>query len=121
MGRKEKARQWLMGVHLPATMGQNSYNQRASHYCITTFIKSSKAHRPLDPSHNRPLLSDEEAWDLAACVSSMPRPEKDLSGDLPGIGKKPFEHPFGLVAGSFSEQQPAYRPFNPIVAESQKQ
>lgn len=64
--------------------------------------------------YTKPELTNEEAWDVAAFVNSQPRPTKTFSEDWPDISKKPFDHPFGPFADSFSEQQHKYGPFKPI-------
>ena len=69
---------------------------------------------PLGANYDKPQLSDEEAWDLAAYVNSMPRPAKDLSKDWPDIAGKPFDHPFGPYADPFTEEQHKYGPYKPI-------
>ena len=74
---------------------------------------------PYGVTFENPFLTDEEAWDVAAYVNSMPRPDKDLSQDWPDISKKPIDHPFGPYADSFSEEQHKYGPFDPIKAASQ--
>ena len=66
-------------------------------------------------SHQSPVLSVEESWDVAAYVNSQPRPEATMTGDYPDISKKPIDHPFGPYADPFSEQQHKYGPFQPIV------
>jgi thiosulfate dehydrogenase len=69
---------------------------------------------PLGATYDQPQLSDEEAWDVAAYVNSLPRPEKDLSKDWPDISKKPLDHPFGPFTDGFDEAQHKYGPFKPI-------
>jgi len=69
---------------------------------------------PLGATYEKPQLTDEEAWDVAAYVNSMLRPAKDLSRDWPDISKKPFDHPFGPYADSFSEEQHKYGPFKEV-------
>ena len=63
----------------------------------------------------RLLLTDEEAWDVAAFVNSQPRPKADLKKDWPNISAKPVDHPFGPYTDGFSEEQHKYGPFQPIV------
>ena len=65
-------------------------------------------------SWEKPLLTDEEAWDIAAFINSQPRPSKDLSKDWPKISGKPYDHPFGPFADTFSETQHKFGPFKPI-------
>ena len=83
---------------------------------MSKFSGYVKANMPLGATYERPLLSDVEAWDLAAYVNSMSRPSKDLSGDWPDISKKPMDHPFGPYSDNFSETQHKYGPFQPILA-----
>ena len=68
----------------------------------------------LQASYKNPVLSDEQAWDVAAFVNSQPRPIMNLKNDWPNIAKKPIDHPFGPYADKFSEQQHKYGPFQPI-------
>jgi thiosulfate dehydrogenase len=69
---------------------------------------------PQGTTYEKPVLTDEEAWDVAAYVNSMPRPSKDLSMDWPKIAKKPFDHPFGPYVDPFSEEQHKFGPYKPI-------
>jgi thiosulfate dehydrogenase len=75
---------------------------------------------PLGASHSNTILSDEEAWDVAAFVNSMPRPHKDLSKDWPDISGKPVDHPFGPYHDGFSEEQHKYGPFEPIIKKREE-
>lgn len=98
----------------PPLWGKNSYNTGAGLYRISNFAGYVKLNMPLGVTYERPQLTDEEAWDIAAFVNSMPRPEKDLSKDWPDIAGKPFDHPFGPYADPFSEKQHKYGPYKPI-------
>jgi thiosulfate dehydrogenase len=89
----------------------NSYNVGAGLYRVSTLAGYVKANMPYGVTFENPFLTDEEAWDVAAYINSMPRPDKDLSMDWPDISKKPFDHPFGPYADSFSEIQHKYGPF----------
>ena len=75
---------------------------------------------PLGATFERPLLTDEQAWDVAAYVNSMSRPGKDLSMDWPDISKKPIDHPFGPFLDEFSEDQHKFGPFKPIKEAREK-
>jgi thiosulfate dehydrogenase len=65
-------------------------------------------------SHGNPVLSLEEAWDLAAFVNSQQRPHISQEKDWPDISKKPVDFPFGPYADAFTETQHKYGPFQPI-------
>ncbi len=98
----------------PPLWGEHSYNTGAGLFRVSMFAGYVKYNMPYGTTYEKPKLSDEEAWDVAAFVNSMPRPTKDLSGDWPDIAKKPIDHPFGPYTDSFSEQQHKYGPFKPI-------
>lgn len=98
----------------PPLWGPSSYNTAAGLYRLSRFAGYVKANMPNGATFDNPSLTDEEAWDIAAYVNSMPRPQKIFRADWPDISKKPFDHPFGPYADSFSEQQHKYGPFAPI-------
>jgi thiosulfate dehydrogenase len=104
----------------PPLYGEHSYNKGAGLFRLSKFAAFVKSNMPYGVSYENPFLTDEEAWDVAAFVNSMPRPEKDLSGDWPDITKKPFDHPFGPYADGFTEEQHKFGPFDPILREIQK-
>ncbi|UCS91745.1 c-type cytochrome [Echinicola marina] len=98
----------------PPLWGAHSYNKGAGLYRLSRFAGFVKVNMPLGATFENPLLTDEEAWDVAAYVNSLERPEKDLSGDWPDKTKKPIDHPFGPYADGFSEEQHKFGPFKPI-------
>lgn len=105
----------------PPLWGPHSYNTGAGLYRLSNLAGYVKSNMPFNQAtHNNPLLSDAEAWDVAAYINSQPRPVKDLRGDWPDISKKPFDHPFGPYADGFPESQHKYGPFGPIVASRSK-
>lgn len=104
----------------PPLWGKHSYNDGAGLYRLSRFAGYVKSNMPLGATHNNPQLTDEEAWDVAAFVNSLPRPKKDLTGDWPNIAGKPIDHPFGPFADKYSEKQHKYGPFKPIKAAKQK-
>lgn len=104
----------------PPLCNDNSYNIGAGLFRLSRFAGYVKANMPNGSSYDKPQLTDEEAWDVAAYINSMPRPDKDLSKDWPDISTKPFDHPFGPYADNFSEQQHKYGPFAPIKADQKK-
>ena len=98
----------------PPLWGPHSYNHGAGLFRMSNFAGYVKYNMPLGANYDKPQLSDEEAWDLAAYVNSMPRPAKDLSKDWPDIAGKPFDHPFGPYADPFTEEQHKYGPYKLI-------
>lgn len=104
----------------PPLAGMNSYNVGAGLYRLSRFAGYIKMNMPNGISYENPVLTDEEAWDVAAYINSLPRPVKRFSGDWPDIAKKPFDHPFGPYADTFTEAQHKYGPFGPIREARQK-
>lgn len=103
----------------PPLWGTKSYNSGAGLYRLSNFAKYVKYNMPQGVEHTEPVLTDEEAWDLAAFVNSQPRPGKDISKDWPRIEEKPFDHPFGPFADAFTEKEHKYGPFGPIEAAAE--
>ncbi|TAE28108.1 MAG: cytochrome C [Cytophagales bacterium] len=100
----------------PPVWGAHSYNQGAGLFRLSSLAGYVRYNMPLGATYERPQLTDEEAWDVAAYINSQPRPTMDLSHDWPNIAGKPVDHPFGPFADPFSEQQHKYGPFGPIKA-----
>lgn len=99
----------------PPLWGPHSYNDGAGLYRLSSFAGYVKNNMPYGATYQRPLLTDEESWDVAAFVNSMPRPHKDQSNDWPKIGTKPVDFPFAPYADSFSEGQHKFGPYQPIA------
>ena len=104
------------GYLYPPLWGEASYNHGAGLYRLSRFAGYVKANMPFGVTFESPILSDEEAWDVAAYVNSMERPKKDLAKDWPDISKKPMDHPFGPFSDGFTEEQHKFGPFKPIKA-----
>lgn len=113
--REGNSREWKY----PPLVRGDSYNVGAGLFRLSRFAAYVKSNMPYGSSFDNPTLSDEEAWDVAAYVNSLPRPGKDLSADWPDISTKPFDHPFGPYADNFSTLQHKLGPFGPIK-EQQK-
>jgi thiosulfate dehydrogenase len=99
----------------PPLWGVASYNDGAGLYRISNFARYVKYNMPQGVTHLNPILTDEEAWDVAAYVNSQKRPHIAVPKDWPDISKKPVDHPFGPYADSFTEQQHKYGPFKPMM------
>ena len=103
------------GWTYPPLWGDKSYNIGAGLYRLSRFAGYIKANMPLGTTYDSPQLTDEESWDIAAYINSLPRPSKDISKDWPDISKKSFDHPFGPFTDGLDEKQHKYGPFKPIV------
>ena len=101
----------------PPLWGDNSYNTAAGLYRISMLAAFIRSNMPYEVDHTNPLLTDEQAWDIAAYVNSMPRPHKKFPLDWPDISTKPVDHPFGPFADEFSEKDHKYGPFKLMKAK----
>ena len=104
----------------PALWGNNSYNDGAGLYRLSSFAKYVKYNMPQGTTHKNPQLTDEEAWDVAAYINSQKRPHIHVPKDWPDKSKKPIDHPFGPYTDNFSEAQHKFGPFKPIAEEQKK-
>lgn len=104
----------------PPLWGPQSYNDAAGLYRISSFAGYVKNNMPFGASYKNQILSDEEAWDVAAYVNSQPRPHKGQENDWTDISKKPIDYPFGPYSDSFSETQHKLGPFQPIKENNTK-
>ena len=98
----------------PPLYGPDSYNTGAGQFRLSMFAAFVKHNMPFGTTFQYPVLSDEEAWDVAAYVNSMNRPQMGLSGDYGNLAYKPFDYPFGPYLDTFPESQHKYGPFKPI-------
>lgn len=108
------------GYTYPPLWGEHSYNQGAGLFRMSRFAGYVKANMPFGATYENPMLSDEEAWDVAAYVNSLDRPKRDFPNDWPDISKKPIDHPFGPYSDEFSEEQHKFGPFQEIKAAASK-
>ena len=98
----------------PPLWGINSYNDGAGMYRIGNFAGFVKNNMPYGATYQKPQLSNEEAWSVAAFVNSRPRPHRNQHKDWPDLKNKPIDFPFGPYADKFSERQHKYGPFKPM-------
>jgi thiosulfate dehydrogenase len=72
---------------------------------------------PLGIKFDVPVLTDEQAYDVAGYIVSHERPKKEnLDEDFPVRLQKPIDTPYGPYADGFSAQQHTLGPFGPIRA-----
>ena len=103
-----------IGYIYPPLWGDNSYNDGAGMYRLSSLAGFVKNNMPYGADYHNTKLTDEEAWDVAAFVNSEPRPHKDQQEDWKNIAKKPMDFPFGPYIDSFSQKQHKYGPFQQI-------
>lgn len=105
----------------PPLWGEKTYNTGAGIYRLSRFAGYVKNNMPFGADYSKTLLTDEDAWDVAAFVNSQIRPVKEFPEDWPVVSTKPVDHPFGPFSDTFSEQQHKYGPFGPILHQREKQ
>lgn len=114
--------QWLAdpskGYLYPPLWGQDSYNHGAGMNRVITAAQFIKANMPFgQATADKPKLSDEEAFNVAAYIDSFERPFKLHSeADFPDIKLKPVSTPYGPWADDFPAEQHKYGPFQPIMS-----
>ena len=98
----------------PPLSGDQAFTTAAGLFRISNFSQYIHANMPHGATFENPILSEEESWDIAAYVLSLPRPKKEFPGDWPKLKTKPVDHPFGPYEDMFPEEQHKYGPFEPI-------
>lgn len=104
------------GYIYPPLWGNDSYNHGAGMNRVLTAAKFIKANMPFGASAENPILTDEEAYDVAGYIDSMERPIKQgVEKDYPTLKLKPISSPYPPYADTFSMQQHQLGPFQPII------
>lgn len=103
----------------PPLWGANSYQPGSSMHRIIKQAQWVKANMPYDKATwNKPILTDDEALDIAAFINDdniHKRPGvKDL--DYPDIAKKAIDYGEGPFIDTFTVQQHRDGPFFPIIS-----
>lgn len=105
------------GYTYPPLWGPDSYNTGAGMHRILTAASFIQHNMPLGTAYDSPVLTAEDAYDVAGYINSKPRPEKaNTEADFPNRLKKPVDCPYGPYADDFPQQQHKFGPFQPIKA-----
>jgi thiosulfate dehydrogenase len=104
------------GYLFPPLWGPDSFNDGAGMHRLIMSASFIRANMPLGTTYKAPVLSVEDAWDVAAYVNSQHRPAKvGLDRDYPDRARKPVDAPFPPFNDSFSLEQHRLGPFQPIM------
>jgi thiosulfate dehydrogenase len=107
-----------LGYMMPPLWGPDSFNNGAGMARLITIANFVHFNMPHGTDYLNPLLSVEEAWDVAAFVISQPRPNlASREKDFPDLLQKPADTGYGPYVDGFSALQHKYGPFAPIRAE----
>ena len=108
----------------PPLWGPMSYQPGSSMHRLIKSAQFIKYNMPNDIARwDAPLLTDEEAMDVAAYVNDdklHTRPQPDLTSEYPIHKEKPLDYFFPPYADPFSADQHKYGPFKPIFAWRKK-
>ena len=109
------------GYQFPPLWGPDSYNNGAGMARITLAAGFIKGNMPSGVTHVNTVLTDEQAFDVAAYVNSQPRPFKArLELDFPSRKNKPVDAAFPPYTPGFSAEQHKYGPWQPIQEAREK-
>ena len=109
------------GYQFPPLWGPDSYNSGAGMARITLAAGFIKGNMPSGITHTTAVLTDEQAFDVAAYVNSRPRPIKaNLQADFPARKNKPVDAAFAPYTPGFSAEQHKYGPWQPIQQAREK-
>jgi thiosulfate dehydrogenase len=101
----------------PPLWGPDSYNDGAGMHRVITAAQFIKGNMPLGTTADEPLLTDEEAYDVAGYINSFTRPEKENKiADFPDRNLKPMSTPYGPWSDPFPADQHKYGPYGEIAA-----
>ncbi len=105
------------GYLYPPVGGHDSFNDGAGMNRVITAANFIKANMPFGASYDAPLVTDEEAYHLAAYINTFDRPSKpNKEDDFPDKKLKPVSTPYGPWEDNFSLEQHKFGPFQPIMA-----
>jgi len=105
------------GYQFPPLAGEDSYNNGAGMARLLTAAAFIRRNMPMGTTYANPVLSDDDAYDVAGYVNSLPRPEKpNLDRDFPNRLQKPVDAPYGPYVDEFDAKQHKLGPFEPIRA-----
>lgn len=109
------------GYLFPPVWGPDSYNTGAGMARVRLAAGFIKGNMPSGTTHTNTVLTDEQAFDVAAYINSQPRPVKsNLEQDFPARNKKPVDAAFAPYTPGFSAEQHKYGPWQPIQAAREK-
>jgi thiosulfate dehydrogenase len=101
----------------PPLWGPDSFNDGAGMNRAITAAAFVHANMPLGTTFAAPVLSEADAFDVAAFVVSQPRPH--LAGseaDFPDRSRKPIDAGYAPFVGPFPATQHRFGPWKPIQA-----
>ena len=106
----------------PPLWGPDAYNNGAGMNRVITAAQFIKNNMPFGINYENPILTDEEAYDVAGYINQQPRPQKsNLEKDFPNLVKKPVSTPYPPYLDPFPQSQHQMGPYPEIIAYYAKQ
>ena len=106
------------GYQFPPLWGPDSYNNGAGMARLLSAAAFIRYNMPFGTNYASPVLSDTDAYDVAAFINSTSRPQRaNLDKDFPNRLQKPVDTAYGPYADDFSPEQHKLGPFDPIRAK----
>ena len=106
----------------PPLWGPDSFNSGAGMHRIIKAASFIQANMPFGATYETPVLTGEEAFDVAAYINTQSRPEKSgLDRDYPDRTRKPIDAPFPPYPDTFSQEQHKFGPWKEIVGAREAQ
>lgn len=103
------------GYLYPPLWGPDSFNNGAGMARLLTAAAFIRVNMPQGATVEKPQVTDDEAYDVAAFVLDQPRPEKAyLELDYPARCKKPVDAAFPPYVDHAPALQHKFGPFQPI-------
>lgn len=103
------------GYTFPPLWGPDSFNDGAGMDRLIGAANFIHNNMPNGTTWQTPMLSDQDAWDVAAFVQAQPRPRKaNLDRDYPVALQRPADSGYGPYVDGFSQEQHKLGPFAPI-------
>lgn len=111
------------GYQFPPLWGPDSYNTGAGMYRVIRAADWIKANMPLGASYKNPILTDEEAYNVAAYINhyDKPRPKKEgREKDFPDVRVKVPDSDIGPYYDNKTRAQHKFGPYEGIIIPAKK-
>ena len=120
-GRRAGVKGDAKGYLFPPLWGSDTFNNGAGMNRLIMAMRFIKHNMPQGTTYATPVLSDDEAFDVAAYMLSQPRPTKaGLERDFPARWNKPIDAAFPPYVDGASADQHKYGPFPPLADMARK-
>ncbi|ANQ85844.1 cytochrome c family protein [Azoarcus olearius] len=109
------------GYIFPPLWGPDTFNNGAGMNRILTAVRFIKHNMPQGVNYQSPVLSDDEAFDVAGYILSKARPVKaNLEKDFPARWNKPIDAAFPPYVDGAPADQHKYGPFPPLAEKARE-